>query len=90
MTEGRLKFIKSVALRHKQIREGDKPITPGETKTLGYIMEGVLSECIEEIERIQKENLELRQTLEGNGMMILKEGKSNSYNERLDIIEVDY
>lgn len=90
MTKARLEFIKSVALRHKQIREGDKPITPGETKTLGYIMEGVLSECIEEIERIQKENLELCQTLEGNGMMILKEEKTDFYNDRLDIIEVDY
>jgi len=87
MTKARLEFINSVALRHKQIREGDKPITPGETKNLGYIMEGVLFECIEEIEKIRKENLKLRETIDSNGIMILKD---NEDKYRLDTVEVDY
>ncbi len=55
MTKMRLEFIKSVAHRHKQIREGDKPITPGEVKNLAYVMESVLFECIKEIEKLLKE-----------------------------------
>jgi hypothetical protein len=49
-----------------------------------------IPELVAEVKRLKKENHELRQTLEGNGMMILKEEKPDLYNDRLDIIEVDY